>query len=154
LGKSKEKKISWIDISFTVDNGEETKLESEENFKKKAEEWKNLNRGFISIKGKNGSGKSSILLYLKSKWVNSILVPAASDSLMFKSNLTSNSGDKKLKQLKELLETPELQYHPLLLDEWNANLDKENRKEWSQKLLEASKERLILEVNHHGEEEV
>ncbi|MEZ0602719.1 ABC transporter ATP-binding protein [Paraburkholderia sp. IW21] len=104
--------------------------------------------GRFKITGANGSGKSTVLLALKNIFRDeSFIFPAHHGDLMWKSDdATLSTGQKTGIFLKEIFELDGIKY--LLLDEWDANLDGENRRAIDGILDEIGKSKTIVEVRH------
>ncbi|WP_437296198.1 hypothetical protein [Sorangium sp. So ce426] len=101
----------------------------------------------VTLRGQNGAGKSSIL-YLLRGTRSSLLIPA-SHSLVF--HLTASGGlSTGQKTLAEVEEAAETDVSMLLLDEWDANLDDDNRARVSDLLDHIAKTKLVVEVRHGG----
>lgn len=106
---------------------------------------KNQNRGRLEVRGKNGSGKSTLLLHLNQILEDSFYLPAAPQLEIGNALGTESTGERVLKHLEfiRVQETP-----ILLLDEWDANLDADNKKLIDSALDLISKQKLIIEVRH------
>jgi ABC-type bacteriocin/lantibiotic exporter with double-glycine peptidase domain len=104
--------------------------------------------GRFKITGANGSGKSTVLLALKNIFRDeSFLFPAHHGDLMWKSDDAAlSTGQKTGIFLKEIFKIEGIRY--LLLDEWDANLDGENRCAIDGILDELGKSKTIVEVRH------
>jgi ABC-type bacteriocin/lantibiotic exporter with double-glycine peptidase domain len=104
--------------------------------------------GRFTITGANGSGKSTVLLALKNIFRDeSFIFPAHYGDLMWKSNGAAlSTGQKTRIFLKEIFELEGIKY--FLLDEWDANLDDENRRAIDGILNELGKSKTIVEVRH------
>lgn len=57
-----------------------------------------------------------------------------------------STGQRTLKQLHEAFDLPATKY--LLLDEWDANLDDENRRTVNERLDRLSINKVIVEIRH------
>ncbi|AJO76683.1 hypothetical protein [Pseudomonas sp. MRSN 12121] len=99
--------------------------------------------GRLLISGKNGAGKSSLLKLLKSEFTESILLP--NHTGFHEAEGPLSTGESQVKQLLHVLE----QKAPLiLLDEWDANLDIQNKILVGHILNQKAAETLIIEVRH------
>ncbi|AKA26555.1 hypothetical protein [Pseudomonas chlororaphis] len=99
--------------------------------------------GRLLISGKNGAGKSSLLKLLKSEFTESILLP--NHTGFHEAEGPLSTGESQVKQLLHVLE----QKAPLiLLDEWDANLDMQNKILVGHILNQKAAETLIIEVRH------
>jgi hypothetical protein len=104
-------------------------------------------KGRITLHGENGSGKTSLLLSIKMQYgAKAFYLPSKHDLLfeLEKNKLsTGQLAFKVLKEIKGNVDTP-----IILLDEWDANLDKKNRHELSLLIDELSLNHCIVEVLH------
>lgn len=109
-------------------------------------------RGRFTITGANGSGKSTLLMHLKKEYGAScfILPTNYSDLIWEKDYRSLSSGERLVAQLTEIFQIEEI--HFLLLDEWDANLDKENVKQIDEILSSLSTTKVIIEVRHRRSE--
>lgn len=106
-------------------------------------ERSNLNNGRYIICGDNGSGKSTFLKYIKSLNKDAILL---SPNTLFSENVESlSTGIFHIRQIHEILEHDP---QTLLLDEWDANLDKNNVEVLDEIIKERSVNRVVIEVRH------
>lgn len=103
--------------------------------------------GRFTIRGNNGSGKTTLLYYLKKLFdEKAILMPSNHNLLMWgEDNKTLSSGQLAIQTIKKIHSQHE---KFLLLDEWDANLDSQNKIEINQLLDELSTQKVILEVRH------
>jgi ABC-type bacteriocin/lantibiotic exporter with double-glycine peptidase domain len=106
--------------------------------------------GRITLRGDNGTGKSSLLALIKEQLSEkAVLLPPHSDMFFeFSSNKSLSTGEKIIESLDEIKKSERLQL--LLLDEWDANLDKNHIGNISEKLNELAKEICIIEVRHRS----
>jgi ABC-type bacteriocin/lantibiotic exporter with double-glycine peptidase domain len=104
--------------------------------------------GRFKITGSNGSGKSTILLALKSVLGSrSFILPAHHGDLMWKiSGATLSTGQKTQLFLKEIFDLKEIDF--LLLDEWDANLDTRSTLAIDDALNDLSKSKIVIEIRH------
>jgi hypothetical protein len=105
-------------------------------------------RGRFTITGANGSGKSTFLLALKREYgAACFLLPADCSGLAWKKDCHSLSTGQRLSEhLIEILQLENVQY--ILLDEWDANLDRDNIQSIEKILDTLSATRVIVEVRH------
>lgn len=104
--------------------------------------------GRITLRGDNGTGKSSFLSYLSSSLGNSAFyLPSKNEKFLFlENNLENLSDGQRIKVI--LREIDNLDVKCIILDEWDANLDKGNITELDQKIGIMSRDYLIVEVRH------
>lgn len=101
----------------------------------------------ITIRGDNGSGKS-ILLKLIKKQMGGYYLPASHHLYFSQEDLKKYStGEQMLICLKEISHNC-LKEKILLLDEWDANLDSQNRKRLSEEIEKIAASMCVLEVVH------
>ncbi len=104
-----------------------------------------ISQGRILITGDNGAGKSTLLVHLNDSLPESFYLPS-SPSLEIDSELGCEStGERILKHLDFIALNPP---PVLLLDEWDANLDSDNRILIDRKIEQLAQTSLVLEVRH------
>lgn len=98
----------------------------------------------LTVRGKNGAGKSTLLLHLNEILHGSFYLPANPqfNTAWEKGVSTGQNIFNHLKYAQDLDETY------LLLDEWDANLDEENKQALDVMLDELSRHKVIVEVRH------
>lgn len=130
---------SLIDLSKITLDGART--DSIENLLRQI---KSRSSGRVHISGVNGAGKSSLLLLLNERLPDSLYLPA-SPQLEIGNDETASTGQNLLRHVNFFFtqKTP-----VILLDEWDANLDAQNRSEISSRLDMLAKDRLVIEVRH------
>jgi ABC-type transport system involved in cytochrome bd biosynthesis fused ATPase/permease subunit len=105
------------------------------------------NQGRYTIKGENGSGKSSLLLLLKmTKGSKAFYLPAKHELAFQLSKDGFSTGQLVRKTLHEILE--KLDTPTVLLDEWDANLDTANQQQLSRLIDQLSQKKCVIEVRH------
>lgn len=105
--------------------------------------------GRFTIRGENGSGKSTFLHELKDKiGDDSILIPTNLNNLLWSKNLDLDklSTGQKINRIINLVKDENFKY--LLLDEWDANLDEMKKNEINNLLDLLSSDKVIVEVRH------
>lgn len=103
--------------------------------------------GRYTIRGENGSGKSTMLMLIKNALAKRAFFLPTHNHLSFVSETNKYStGESLKKRLVEILEKVDVDV--LLLDEWDANLDKENQESLSSLIDELSIKKCIIEVRH------
>jgi hypothetical protein len=106
------------------------------------------NNGRVTLRGENGSGKTSLLLSIKmNNGGNAFYLPAKHDLLFKVSRGNVSTGQLVRKILEELLRSIETPI--ILLDEWDSNLDKKNREEMSSLIDALSIKHCVIETLHH-----
>ncbi len=112
--------------------------------------------GRITIRGKNGKGKSVLMCKLNCELLEqnkeTFYLPNKSRLSFDPPTEKLSSGEKTKEELKQILNDKTLNY--ILLDEWDANLDRENMIQISQIIEEAAKNRCIIEIRHRTDNEV
>lgn len=104
-------------------------------------------QGRYTIRGENGSGKSSFLFMLKVlKGHEAFYLPAKHDLFFQRSRNGFSTGQLARETLRELLE--KLPAQVVLLDEWDANLDTPNQEKLSQLIDQISQNKCVVEVRH------
>ncbi|WP_421694725.1 hypothetical protein [Aestuariivirga sp.] len=104
--------------------------------------------GRFAITGPNGSGKTSVMLLLKSVFGEQAIYLPAQAFLFPVISARLSTGQRKLRELRRTLALPRETHHVLLLDEWDANLDPANCEALSLRLDELSQTLMIIEVSH------
>jgi len=103
--------------------------------------------GRITVRGKNGSGKSSLLLELKSIFKEDAFYLPSQNHLHFSFGEREKSTGELLKeQLEEVYKYVEAKI--ILLDEWDANLDAVNQSQLSQLIDQIAQIKCVVEVRH------
>lgn len=122
------------------------------NMKKLSEFIQKEKNGRITICGENGSGKSTILAVLKEKLGDDAYLFSQCLNLYFdgSDSDSKSSGEEAVIKLENILNKVYVKY--LLLDEWDANLDKYNISILSSKINDVAKHKLIIEVRHRNTE--
>lgn len=115
------------------------------------ESIKALSSGRHTITGSNGAGKSTLLLHLNSALPESFYLPATTGLEIGKDLGAESTGEKVMKYLDFISKQ---QTPVILLDEWDANLDNENKKAISARLDEIARHKVIIEVRHGNFESV
>lgn len=136
--KKLEKRIQWEKIRITFN---QTEVESKSIFESFP------NEGRYTIKGENGSGKSSLLLLIKTiKGREAFYLPVKHDLAFQLSKDGFSTGQLVRKTLHEVLE--KLDTSIVLLDEWDANLDTANQQQLSKLIDQISQKKCVIEVRH------
>lgn len=103
--------------------------------------------GRVTIRGENGSGKSTALMLVKNALANRAFFLPTHNQLSFASETNKcSSGESLRNRLLEILEKVDADV--LLLDEWDANLDSENQEKLSRLIDLLSKKKCVIEVRH------
>lgn len=111
---------------------------------------KEQRHGRITLRGKNGVGKSTLLLYLNKNLESSFYLPSHSHILLDNADCMSpaSTGEQMIKNLQYIMRC-EAKF--VLLDEWDANLDNENLGIINKMLTEVSNSKTVIEVRHRAE---
>lgn len=103
--------------------------------------------GRVTLRGENGAGKSTLLMLVKHALSEKAFFLPTQNQLSFISETNKYSTGESLKnRLIEILEKVDVKV--LLLDEWDANLDKENQECLSALIDEIAKTKCVIEVRH------
>ena len=106
-----------------------------------------LKPGRLTMRGENGAGKSTALMLVKNSLANRAFFLPTQNQLSFTSETNKYSTGKSLRnRLMEILEKVDVDV--LLLDEWDANLDKENQERLSALIEELASKKCVIEVRH------
>jgi len=107
-------------------------------------------QGRVTLVGNNGVGKSCMLLKLKDHYQEQAYYLPAKHNLYFNYKTDKahrgSTGQQLIKQIQEIRE--EDRSTIIMLDEWDAHLDKENTQIIDQYLDELAQTRLVIEVRH------
>ncbi|MGE0528985.1 MAG: hypothetical protein AB7G93_10455 [Bdellovibrionales bacterium] len=105
--------------------------------------------GRFTLRGRNGTGKSTLLSLLSEQTGEaSFFLPSKFADLSFVNAdaLTDSDGNRLLAAVRELKELGEIRY--ILLDEWDANLDKENLHVIDLEISELARNHVVVESRH------
>lgn len=103
--------------------------------------------GRLTIRGENGCGKSTALLLIKNAIASKAFFLPTHNQLNFASETNKYSTGESLKnRLLEILEKVDADV--LLLDEWDANLDHENKEKLDTLIDELAQKKCVIEVRH------
>jgi ABC-type transport system involved in cytochrome bd biosynthesis fused ATPase/permease subunit len=103
--------------------------------------------GRITLRGENGAGKSTLLMLVKDSLAERAFFLPTHNHLSFLSQANKYSTGESLKnRLLEILDRVDVDV--LLLDEWDANLDQENRETLSSLIDKLSMKKCVIEVRH------
>lgn len=101
----------------------------------------------LTLRGDNGCGKSTALMLLKEKLATDAFFLPTQNQLTFMAASNAHSTGELLKSLlDEILE--EVKADVLLLDEWDANLDKDNQEKLSSLIDTWAMKKCVIEVRH------
>lgn len=103
--------------------------------------------GRLTLRGDNGAGKSTLLMLIKHALQDRAFFLPTHNQLSFTSETNKYSTGESLKnRLEEILERVDVDV--LLLDEWDANLDKDNQEKLSLLIDEIATRKCVIEVRH------
>lgn len=140
-------RIRWDQLSLHSAAGQE----SCRSFADLSRGTRAFSPGRYTLRGPNGSGKSTVLMQCKEQMGDAACYLPAASSLYFDTTAHAggSTGEKLLRQLRELLDSPDsAQVTVLLLDEWDANLDAGNVARVSSLLEQTAAKKCVLEVRH------
>lgn len=102
----------------------------------------------LTIRGDNGSGKSTMLMLVKKALETRAFFLPTQNQLSFLADPHKHSTGEALKsRLAEIIDMVN-DVDVLLLDEWDANLDKENQESLSKMIDSWAKNKCVIEVRH------
>ncbi len=103
----------------------------------------------LTLRGENGSGKSTALMLIKDKLNKQAFFLPTQNQLTFLTDTNNYSTGESLKNLlSEILE--HVSADVLLLDEWDANLDQENQEKVSLMIDTLAASKCVVEVRHRS----
>lgn len=103
--------------------------------------------GRVTLRGENGAGKSTLLMLIKNSLAERAFFLPTQNQLSFMSPANKYSTGESLRnRLLEILDRVDVDV--LLLDEWDANLDKDNQERLSLLIDELSEKKCVIEVRH------
>ena len=142
-------KISWGKIFITSNETDTLPIYS---FNDLITSTNNFQEGRYTITGDNGSGKTTLLAEIKTKLSDNAYILPSQSKMMFLSGLSDrefSSGEKMAESLNEIASNVcNSGISVLLLDEWNANLDKENINNLNKIIDDISLNICVIEVVH------
>ena len=107
-------------------------------------------QGRVTLVGNNGVGKSCMLLKLKDHYQEQAYYLPAKHNLYFNYKTDKahrgSTGQQLIKQIQEIREDD--QSRIVMLDEWDAHLDKDNTQIIDQYLDDLAETRLVMDVRH------
>lgn len=137
-------KITLLHNAFNVGDNPESSVKGLEEIIKKS-----TIPGRLTIRGENGSGKTSLLLAIKNNLKENAFFLPVKHQLCFRNNAHYLSSGQGLKAT--LLEIRNfVNEKVILLDEWDANLDNQNKEEVSRLIDEIAHNRCVIEIRHRS----
>ena len=107
--------------------------------------------GRYAIAGPNGSGKTSLLLHLKELLKERAFYIPAQSFLFPAVRAGLSTGQRKLRDLRSAFDAAGGRVPVILLDEWDANLDPDNRERISAEIDELARSHAVVEVSHRAQ---
>lgn len=150
--QSMEKKIKWPKINIsnvsTVAPADHISVPGPTAINSYHDVLNHANKcGRYTLRGENGAGKSTLLMLLKNSLSERAFFLPTQNQLSFIAETNKYSTGESLKnRLLEILEKVDADV--LLLDEWDANLDKENQEKLSELIDELAAKKCVIEVRH------
>lgn len=140
-----EKRINWNQLLLVVNSQEK----SVDNFHTILKEIQTNPKSRLTLRGSNGSGKSTLLYMIKQHYGDDAFYLPAHSNLVFQGEGFSekSTGQKTSSALQEIIcnvKTP-----LILLDEWDANLDRLNISTLGELIDQLAATSCVLEVRHH-----
>lgn len=138
-------RINWDKISYSTNHGEVKKDYPLLNFQEIINKSEYACR--ITIRGENGSGKTTILLGIKNILQDQAFYLPVKHQLTFQNKISTHSSGESMRILLEEIKN-HVEEKIILLDEWDANLDHKNQNHLSNLIDEIAKTRCVIEVRH------
>lgn len=106
--------------------------------------------GRRTLRGPNGTGKSTLLSVLKEKTGDSsFMLPTNYEDLSFSIDFLGHSdGNRLLAVFEKIAELESVKY--IILDEWDANLDGKNLSLINDAIERLAETKVIIESRHRG----
>ena len=147
--KSYQGKVDWKNISFTKGNRTFSFSSMDECISYFETLLCHEEKGRIAVRGKNGSGKTTVMMLLKEHFSEKAYLYPNHTNLFFKEAGSGeySTGEKVRADLSQLIEsrheTGAILY---LFDEWNANLDSISQKKTDIIIEQISRQSLVIET--------
>lgn len=147
-----EKKIKWSKIVANHDGISADDKHISMAYPRPVESHNDLlslsqRKGRLTLRGENGCGKSTALILIKNALANRAFLLPTHNQLSFSSETNKYStGESLRKRLQEIIDRVDVDV--LLLDEWDANLDKENQEILSDLIDHLAEKKCVIEVRH------
>ncbi|WP_224963568.1 ATP-binding cassette domain-containing protein [Acinetobacter guillouiae] len=107
-----------------------------------------LNNGRFTITGDNGAGKTTLLLsLLRNERDKVIFIPSDPGTIEWNIDITNKSTGSKIFSIL-YSEIDNSNEKVILLDEWDANLDTENKSKIDKLIDKISEKKVVIEVRH------
>ena len=149
---SMEQKVKWPKIQITNSSLQEEKLSlrGPHGISSYQELLLSASKaGRLTLRGDNGAGKSTLLMLVKNVLSDRAFFLPTQNQLTFVAQTNKHSTGESLKnRLLEIIEKVDTDV--LLLDEWDANLDKENQERLSKLIDELAEKKCVIEVRHRA----
>lgn len=143
LGEAMERKVKWDKIKMTNMNTDNVSLAYTPNHLVD----RTKTSGRVTLRGENGAGKSTLLMLLKhSLKKQAFFLPTQSHLSFSSTSMNRSTGESLKNRLIEILE--KVDADTLLLDEWDANLDQDNREALSTLIDKIALRKCVIEVRH------
>ncbi len=138
--KSLSERVNIDDITI---NGETKRLDVERIIELLSKSQKQR----ITIRGKNGSGKTSLLLMLKEHLKDRAAIYLWNQGEIFSQFKNYSSGESRYLAIKKFIHNRDETF--LLIDEWDTNLDAANRDRISALINDCAAEKhVVIEIRH------
>ena len=148
-GSSFSNRIRWEKISV-LHNAPNVADKQELRFSALGEIIKKLTiPGRLTIRGENGSGKTSLLLAIKESFQGDTFFLPVKHQLCFRNNVYYLSSGQGIKTILQEIRSF-VNEKVILLDEWDANLDSHNKEEISHLIDELARNHCVIEVRHRS----
>nr|WP_166157372.1 ABC transporter ATP-binding protein [Neochlamydia sp. AcF84]NGY95632.1 hypothetical protein [Neochlamydia sp. AcF84] len=149
---SLEKKVNWSKISAnhhsTIPDYNSMSISSSPSIESHSNLMRLTQRkGRLTLRGENGCGKSTALMLIKDALASKAFLLPTHNQLSFTSETNKHStGESLRKRLQEIADKVDVEV--LLLDEWDANLDKGNQEILSGLIDLLAEKKCVIEVRH------
>lgn len=119
------------------------------DFQSAIESLGNKATGRFTVRGANGSGKSTLLVAMKKAYGEAaVYIPPTAGELTWRHAHRNQSTGQRMRAVLEEACSAAKEFKYLLLDEWDANLDKSNKQELDAMLTRMGQRFVVVEVRH------
>lgn len=118
------------------------------DFETLTNQMKGMQKGRWTLRGRNGTGKSTLLALLKENFgEKGFLLPTNYEDLCFSSDFLNHSDGNRLAAVFNMIsQLDNIRY--IIFDEWDANLDGQNLAQINEAINKLAEHKVVLESRH------